>query len=661
MTQRSRPDPAGLADPTGEVRRGVCEVHDNFGVLIGDHGVQNNIVHGGIHISTPSAPPPTYTLVRDADLRLLGVHRAIDAEGAVGELPTYVPRDTDTQPRGVRDWLVDAAATRGGMMLLVGWSSVGKTRTACEAVLALLPDWRLVYPRDVDEIGYLAAHPSPGTVVWLDEIHRLLETDRQLTAGLLRNILNLSRPTVVVATMWPDRYTAYTAPPLSGPDVYGREREVLELAHMVRVDDRFSEDEVERARVLAATDPRLRAALDIDAHRVPQVLAGVPQLLDRWEYADEVARAVLTGAAQAATFGFWTLSRAFLADVAQSYCDVPGGFSESSSRFEWALRYATTPVHGVDAALTETDNPRGYRVADYLVQHANLSNARVPAAFWQACERHIENAGDLRKAAAAARHRALYSYADSLYRLAIRRGTDHEAALDFTDLRRYRFTGFPLASSRSIGAIAARALDPVRRAYAEVDRLVAKGSETELRRLIDDREDHRARKYAAERLAARLGAQGRVDDLRAWVEEWSYGSRWAYEELVRVLDVEVPGCEEALRQELPRGDPGIEQRLTSLLARQGRVEDLVELGHSDGPICLEARAALSDLLVREERERELRDLILRGYAGWLLEKLVLLLASTGRGTEAKQVWRHGLTPDGETAPQPRRKPGIRRS
>ena len=49
-----------------------------------------------------------------------------------------------------------AAAQGGGFVLLVGGSSVGKTRCAVEAVKALLPDWWLVHPAGPAEVAALA-------------------------------------------------------------------------------------------------------------------------------------------------------------------------------------------------------------------------------------------------------------------------------------------------------------------------------------------------------------------------------------------------------------------------------------------------------------------------------------------------------------------------
>ena len=93
-----------------------------------------------------SAPPAGAVRVGDADPRRLGVHAAISVPGVPDDvLPEYVPRDVDAAESGVRA-KVAAAAERGGFVLLVGGSSVGKTRCAAEAVRAVVPDWWLVHP-----------------------------------------------------------------------------------------------------------------------------------------------------------------------------------------------------------------------------------------------------------------------------------------------------------------------------------------------------------------------------------------------------------------------------------------------------------------------------------------------------------------------------------
>ena len=167
--------------------------------------------------------------VSQADPRRLGVHAAISVPGVPDEIPPeYVPRDADDGESGVRA-KVAAASERGGFVLLVGGSSVGKTRCAFEAVTALLSDWWLVHPAGPGEIAALVQAPPRRMVVWLDELQRYLDGERGLTGGVVRALLNGPHPIVIVGTLWPDRYNAYTAVPAPGAtDPHARERESAE-------------------------------------------------------------------------------------------------------------------------------------------------------------------------------------------------------------------------------------------------------------------------------------------------------------------------------------------------------------------------------------------------------------------------------------------------
>jgi hypothetical protein len=126
-----------------------------------------------------------------------------------------VPRDADDGEFGVRA-KVAAAARRGGFVLLVGGSSVGKTRCAFEAARVLLPEWWLVPPAGPAEAAALAQTPTPRTVVWLDELQRYLDGEHGLTAAVVRALLTAPEPVVIIGTLWPDWYTAYTAGPALG-------------------------------------------------------------------------------------------------------------------------------------------------------------------------------------------------------------------------------------------------------------------------------------------------------------------------------------------------------------------------------------------------------------------------------------------------------------
>ena len=218
--------------------------------------------------SVETAPPAGAVRAGEADSRRLGVHAAISAPGAPEEVPPeYVPRDADA---GVRAG-VAAAAERGGFVLLVGGSSVGKTRIAVEAVRALLPDWWLVHPAGPAEVAALAQAPSPRIKVWVDELQRYLDGEHGLTGGVVRALLNARYPAVIIGTLWPDRYIAHTTiPVLDGADPHAREREVLDLAAVVRIDPEFTPAEQDRARAAAARDPRPKVALEAAGYGLTQ-------------------------------------------------------------------------------------------------------------------------------------------------------------------------------------------------------------------------------------------------------------------------------------------------------------------------------------------------------------------------------------------------------
>jgi hypothetical protein len=89
------------------------------------------------------APEGMPILVREAPYKAFGVKAA----GVPGEhsFLEYVPRDGDQK---LRDGLQVAKAERR-MLLLVGGSAAGKSRSAAEAARLYLPDYRLLAPADV--------------------------------------------------------------------------------------------------------------------------------------------------------------------------------------------------------------------------------------------------------------------------------------------------------------------------------------------------------------------------------------------------------------------------------------------------------------------------------------------------------------------------------
>ncbi len=564
------------------------------------------------------ARPAGAVRVRDAWPRLLGVHAAISVPGVADEvLPEYVPRDVDTAESGVQA-KVKAAAERGGFVLLVGGSSVGKTRCAVEAVQALLPEWWLVHPAGAAEVAVLAAAPMPRTVVWLDELQRYLDGEHGLTGAVVRALLTAAHPVVIIGTLWPDWYIPYTRVPApGGADLHAREREVLDLAAVVRISPEFSKAERGRARAAAGRDLRLRVALETAEYGLTQTLAAAPQLVARWEDAksvDPYAWALLTAALDAARLGARAPASAeFLRAASPGYCTSVQQAEAPGNWFEQALAYATVKLHGAAAALTPAGTGMGhivgYTVADYLIQHASRErrHARVPESAWDALLSHIRDPTEAARLADSARGRLLYRYAIPLYQRTVIAADEFAAA--------------QLAATRLVNLLAEREdLNGVR-AWADAgDELAAmllagllagRGDLDELRARAD------AGDPSAMRLARWLADRRDLDELRVRADA---GDGLAAEKLVNLL-ADRRDLDE-LRVRADAGDGLAAEKLVNLLAerrdldaRRARAvtvvfadsEDLGELrAWADGYAPAPAQARLADLLAERGYLDELR-------------------------------------------------------
>ena len=518
-----------------------------------------------------TARPAGAVRVAEADPRRLGVHPAISVAGVPDEIPPeYVPRDVDDAEFGIRARL-ETAKQRGGFVLLLGGSSVGKTRCAAEAVRALLPDWWLVHPAESTQVAALAHTPCPQTIVWLDELQRYLDGEQGLTGGMVRALLNGPHPTVIIGTLWPDLYTAYTTVPASGSgaDPHAREREVLHLAAVIRIDPEFSPAEQDRAYAAASRDPRLAIALESAGYGLTQTLAAAPQLVARWEDAKTASPygwAVLTAALDMARLGTRApLSADLLRAAAPSYCTSQQQAEAPGNWFKQALSYATGKLYGAAAALTPAGvgmgQVAGYTVADYLLQHANRERryARVPASAWEAILGHVRDPADAARLANSARRRMLYCYAIPLYRHAADAGDDSAA---------WRLARL-LAQRGDLDGLRARADADDENAVLQLAELLAQRGDldgaVQLLRARADAGDH----SAASRLTELLAQRGDLEELRARADAGDHSAASRLTELLAQR-----GDLDGLRARADAGDHSAASRLTWLLAQRGDLEEL---------------------------------------------------------------------------------------
>jgi hypothetical protein len=112
-----------------------------------------------------------------------------------GQVPVYVPRDKDAE--------VDAALTRGGLVLLVGDPTAGKSRAAYEAVRRLSDNRLLLVPLHRGSLRRLldGGVRFGAVVVWLDDLERYLGGTDGLDVGLLRRLVGDGSHGVVVVAV----------------------------------------------------------------------------------------------------------------------------------------------------------------------------------------------------------------------------------------------------------------------------------------------------------------------------------------------------------------------------------------------------------------------------------------------------------------------------
>lgn len=138
----------------------------------------------------------------------LDVAPETSAETAALELPArvpmYVPRDLDAK----LDKALRTALAQGGLVLVRGDSTAGKSRTTFQAMRRLPGDLWLLVPRHRDSLRALLAGGVElrNVVVWLNDLEFHLGAGG-LDVGLLHRLLgDGGRRVVVLATMRASEY-----------------------------------------------------------------------------------------------------------------------------------------------------------------------------------------------------------------------------------------------------------------------------------------------------------------------------------------------------------------------------------------------------------------------------------------------------------------------
>ncbi|MEU0383943.1 tetratricopeptide repeat protein [Streptomyces chartreusis] len=357
---------------------------------------------------TPAPPPVAAqlsggSLARDADPVLLGVRQA-RRSAEHGPLPPYVERDAD---REIDSALV-AAAVSGGLVLIRGDSTAGKTRTAFEAMLRVLPDARLLCPArgdsshaHVERARHLAGR-GHRCVVWLDDLEHYLGPSL-LDEAVLRQLVGLGA--VLLATMRLSEYHQ-RAPrqtgTAGGDDSYARidlSDPVLKAARVVDLPRRWSDGE--RARTETRTDPRLREALRYhNRYGVAEYVSAGPQLWDRWRNARYLGgsprgQALVAAAVDLARAGLGPVSTELITSLHTAYLADEESAMLSPESPDEALAWACQDPLGVSRLLM----PAGqglWRPFEYLVDMlTQLADAPpVPEAVREAAVEHARTVNE---------------------------------------------------------------------------------------------------------------------------------------------------------------------------------------------------------------------------------------------------------------------------
>ena len=574
-----------------------------------------------VHVAIPAPPQPSGAARRTWWARWRTSEPALDPD-----LPLFVERDLWPD---ILSWTRQARRD-GGFLLLVGTSSVGKTRLLFEAARRELGDFRAVVP-DLGDGGLVNALAADGPreplIVWLDELQRFLPgpyfaIDQAtghipLTATAIRHLLNRDTPVVVLGTLWPAYVHQLRA---TDPDThvtrprYPQAVDILNLVTHNLTISTFSRTERETAARLAGQDSRLATAVANQDYNVTETLAGVPTILRRYHEALPEHQAVIHAAVDARRMGIQgPLTADLLRAAARGYLT---SVHTNDTWFDLALHTLTRSDRRDDAATAplitlaspEQRAVHGYTVTDYLLQHLlrKRRSTLLSDPTWRALEHHTHNHDDLTRLADNAHRRMQYALATRIYRAQADAGNS--------------------AVTRRL-----------------VQLLFERGKVDELRALADA-----GNSAATRRLAWLLAEQGKVDEAEAVLRPLvDAGDGLAANSLATLL-AEQGKVDEAEAVRAPMAEAEATRRLVQLLFEQGKVDELralAEAGNSAAKVGSVAAlshvmvvAMLARLLARQGKVDELRALAEADNSA-ATNPLAWLLADQGKVDEAEAVLR----------------------
>jgi tetratricopeptide (TPR) repeat protein len=332
--------------------------------------------------------------VRDvADPVLIGVHPAEASTGDTQQsrtdgLPRYIPREVDPALR--------EAIHSGGLVVVVGESTAGKSRAAFEAIRARAPDHLLAVPSSREALAAVAASLSEArrAVLWLDDLERFLGPGGLTPALVAALAAKPGREVILLGTMRTAEYERFAsrADPALGErerSAWWASRDVLRAAHTVSLGRLWSPAELARAARFA-DDPRIARALgQAAAFGIAETLTAGPVLLRDWRNAWNVgahprAAALVAAAVDCRRAGLdEPAPRDLLEGLHTHYLESRGGHALRPESIDEAWAWALQPVHGASSLLIPagpSDQDPRYLAFDYLIDQPN--HEPIPPETW---------------------------------------------------------------------------------------------------------------------------------------------------------------------------------------------------------------------------------------------------------------------------------------